>query len=57
MHCLHVHNMTFLFLYLANCVVNVLGNNTLNMSVGIRLPLLPISTLYSNVAFLAPACF
>ena len=46
---LYVCNMAFL--YLASSTIVILGNSGLNMFTGIRIPLLPVSILYSNNAF------
>ena len=40
---LYAQNLAFLFLYLFNSVIGILGNRFLNMLTDIKLPSLPVS--------------
>ena len=54
---LYMHNIALLSLCFASCSLVASGNNILNISVDIKLPSLPISTLHLIFALFVFYCF
>ena len=53
---LSAYNTTILSMYLFNSTTVLFGESTLNILIGIRLPLLPLSILYSHIVIFATFC-